>query len=412
VSDEAIFSRRAARGLVLAGGVTLAVTLLYMIFADPAGEVDVLGANSFSRSALGYRSLVEVLEHEVPVVVSRLASEHKASPTAPLLLLEPPAHRDGLDHLARVLGTARERRVPRVVVLPKWRGSRPAGRLDPSPPGWVTRVEALPLEEPRRVLATLLGDAGADAEVRRSAPAPGPAPAELPWPQLIRSSRLETVVAYGGDALIARLPGEAVYVIADPDLLNTAGLGRGDNALVVHELLIDRLAPEAFVVDEVLHGFGRSQSIWRELLDFPLICVCLHLAALLAVVLWATTGRFGRPLRPPPRLPPGKLTLLDNTARLLTLAPRSRQAVESYLELTVRQAARQASLPPGLGARQRIERLSELDRRRGVGEDLGHLEWCVSQMPIDGAEPARALALAHALYRWQKETFDGRDASP
>jgi hypothetical protein len=47
-----------------------------------------------------------------------------------------------------------------------------------------------------------------------------------------------------------------------------------------------------------------------------------------------------------------------------------------------------------------------------VGEDLGHLEWCVSQMPIDGAEPARALALAHALYRWQKETFDGRDASP
>lgn len=414
MTDEAIFSRRAAWGLTVAGGVTLGLTLLYMIFGDPAGEVDVLGANSFSRSALGYRALVEVLEHEVPVVVSRLASEHKASPSAPLLLLEPPAHRDGLVRLARVLETARGRLVPIVVVLPKWRGWRESGVVDDAPAGWVSRVELLALEEPQQVLATLLGDAEAEGttEVRRGAAVRGAAAADLSYPQLIRSSRLETVVPYGGDALIARLPDAEVYVIADPDLLNTAGLGRGDNALLVHELLIGRLAPEALVVDEVLHGFGRSQTIWRALLDFPLICVSLHLTALLAATLWATTGRFGRPLRPPPRLPPGKLTLLDNTARLLTLAERSHHAVERYLELTVRQAARRASLPPQMGLRQQIERLSELGRRRGLAEDLGHLAWCVDQLPLEEVEAPRALALAHALYGWRKEMFDGSDASP
>lgn len=412
MSDEAIFSRRVALGLAWTGGLTLAVTLLYMIFADPGAEIDVLGANSFSRSALGYRALTEALGQEVPVVVSRLASEHKATPTAPLLLLEPPAHRDGLARLARTIDSVRERQVPAVVVLPKWRGSREPIGFAGAPPGWITKVEPLPVDEPRKVLATLFGEAEATAEVHRDVSAADPEAAELPYPQLIRSSRLETVLAYGGDALVARLPDAEIYVIADPDLLNTAGLGRGDNARLVHELLIGRLAPEALVVDEVLHGFGQSQTLWRALLEFPLICVTLHLAALLAAVLWATTSRFGRPLRPPPRLPPGKLTLLDNTARLLTLAERSRHAVERYLELTVRQAARRASLPPGLSFRQRLDRLSELGRRRGLEEDLGHLAWCVDRLPLEGVEPARALKLAHTLYCWRKETFDGSDASP
>lgn len=400
VTDTSVFTRRTARLLTVPVVFTLAVTLFFMIFGQPAVEIESAGADSFSRSALGYRALVELLEHEVPVLVSRQRSAQKASPTAPLLLLEPPAGPEALQRLRRMIKAVRQREVPTVVVLPKWRGWRSRQHR-----GWVSRVALLPAETPSAVLQAVLGKK-LEADLVRS---PEPDPSEdfsgdvprLGAPQLIRSAQLETVVRLGQDAVVARLPETKIYVVSDPDLLNTAGLARQGHALLVHELLVGRLDPQAFVIDEVLHGYGRSESIWNALLELPLICLTLHLAALLALALWATTSRFGRPLTPPSRLPPGKLTLVENTARLLALAERGRYAVQRYLRLTVRRAARSAGIPQST-LDQQVRRLAALGRRRGVSEDLEKLAREVDALP-PGAPPRRALELSRALYRWRKE---------
>lgn len=402
MSDEAIFSRRTARVLTLATVVTFAVTIFFILFGDPSVEITSASADSFSRSALGYRALAELLEHQVPVVVSRKQSELKASPTTPLLLLEPRSDAEALEKLAQMIQFARQRDIPTVVVLPKWRGFRSQSHR-----GWISSAVLRPEAEPLAVLNSVLtATDGPKADLIRVTEPFSEGGARLLTPQLIRADGLENLVGHQGLALIARLPNSRIYLISDPDLLNTAGLASGDNALVAFELLVGQLTPKAFVIDEVLHGYKRAESIWHALLEFPLICVTLHLATLLLLGLWTTTARFGRPLEPPSRLPPGKLTLVENTARLLALAERDKYAVERYLRLTVRRASRRAALPQATSG-QPVEHLAELGRRRGLAEDprrknLDELAQDITRLPAADASPRRVLELSRALHQWKK----------
>ena len=134
----------------------------------------------------------------------------------------------------------------------------------------------------------------------------------------------------------------------------------------------------------------------------PLICVTLHLLALFAVVLWANTSRFGQPLPAPSRLPPGKLTLLDNTARLLSLGGDVAHSLKRYLELIVHRAARRWGAPGG-SLRQQVGWLSSLGESRGVSENLEQLATRIHRWQAKDTEPRRALAYARGLHRWRKE---------
>ena len=210
-------------------------------------------------------------------------------------------------------------------------------------------------------------------------------------PQLMRPDPdLSVVLGSDRGALVAHSQDGFVWVVSDPDVLNTAGLARGDNPVLAHALLIGLLVPESLVVDEVIHGYARQHDLWRALIRFPLSCVTLHLLALAAVALWATTSRFGRPLPAPSRLPPGKLTLLDNTARLLALGGDVKRGLTRYLELTVRRAEPGATAAGGL--RGQVGRLAALGRRRGASEDLEQLAGRVMRAPAAGMEPRQALA--------------------
>ena len=104
---------RRERWLLGTAVATFAVTLFSLVFHEPVQERPG-AADSYSRSALGHRALVELLEAEVPVLVSRGYSLPKASPERPLLLLEPAA---GTDRLAELVIDAYHEDVPVVVVL-------------------------------------------------------------------------------------------------------------------------------------------------------------------------------------------------------------------------------------------------------------------------------------------------------
>src|SRR5207245_1471038 len=119
------------------------------------------------------------------------------------------------------------------------------------------------------------------------------------------------------EGLLVALTPSGVLVVADPDLVNTAGLGRGSNAAIARHLFVDVLGAKGLVVDETLHGFSHAPSIWGELFDFPLALVTLHLAAVAALAVWAALGRFGKAQKVPPRVAPGKRALIENTAALL-----------------------------------------------------------------------------------------------
>lgn len=404
-------SGRRERWLLGAAVATFAVTLFSLVFHEPAQERPG-AADSFSRSALGHRALVELLEGEVPVLVSRGYSLPKASPERPLLLLEPVLGEAG--RLAELVVEADERGVPVVVVLPKWQGTQ-----EPRRPEWVASVELLPAPFAQEVLDAVVDpeDDGATRLVRPegelgawtwSLPGEPVAPA-LPKPQLVdvREAPLDTLLGTPEGALVARLWETSIYLVSDPDFLNTAGLARADNAAVALAFLLGHLEPAGLVVDESVHGYAQAESIWRALLEPPLIYLFLHGLLLVALGAWAGSGRFGRPLPAPPRVPPGKGTLIDSSARLLAMGGARKHSLERYLAIQTAEAGERLGVPAQLSAAERVARLSEVGRRRGASEDVLSLARQVHRLPSRWRDPRRLLELARALRRWRKEILDG-----
>ncbi|MGD2115181.1 MAG: hypothetical protein PVG07_09010, partial [Acidobacteriota bacterium] len=60
-SGDAPFARRALLAVILAA-VALGVTLFFYVFGEAPSEVASAGADTFSRSALGYHALTAFLE--------------------------------------------------------------------------------------------------------------------------------------------------------------------------------------------------------------------------------------------------------------------------------------------------------------------------------------------------------------
>lgn len=417
-AGDGIFGRRAAVLLAVAG-FAFAISLFFLVFGEEPEEVESPGADAFSRSALGYRALAAFLDEAgTTVLVSRYAPVESLGPGAGLVLLEPEAVVPGPDpELRRRLEGAERRGAPVVVVLPKWRS-----RSDPEKRAWVSAVEPMPDWVVSRVLEDALGAELDDDAVGRfldTGPWRGPlaegiVPA-LDRPQLLAPGLdgLEPLLWSDRGVLVARHRERLLTVVADPDLLNTHGLGRGDNAAVAHRLFVGGPGlpvdppPPAWVIDETLHGFERAPSLWRELLELPLGLFTLQAFLLGLLAAWAAVRRFGRPLPPPPRLAAGTATLVDNTAGLLSFGGHHGNAVKRYLQLVAEQAAEVFGVPAHLGRRERIVRLAEIGRTRGAREDLEEIARRVAGLGERGADPHRALNLARRLAAWRGEVIDG-----
>jgi len=428
------FSPKVARWLVGLGAVSLLATLLLSALAgDATPSRSEAKPNTFSRSAVGHKALARVLDAwGIDVTISRNRSAEKATRTRPLLLLEPewsPPTSNG--KLTEQLRSALQRRVPVIVVLPKWDAERSAT------PDWARRIDLAPTYNAERVLAEIdraivqAGDAGAAPDdwsdvVWRSheaAQAVYLRGEERAWRvalspvQGITTSDdgplqpiVEVAAADAFPVLVARFRDAPIYVVSDPDLVNTMGLGAADHVAILRHLLIDALMAEGVVIDEAVHGFTRVDSIWSELFRFPLVVVTFHFALLLALVMWAAVRRFGKPLERPPRVARGKATLLDNTATLLALGHHAGHGVREYFRATLRWLARTYGLPSELSDEERVARIAELARRRGATTDVRALAAEARSLADRRGDERRALQVARRIFRLRTEMIDGAAA--
>ncbi len=458
------FRRRTAVLLAVLGGLALAATLGYQVFGpepEAVGDSDSAGGH---RSAVGYRTLVELLAADLPVERARGQRPVGPGEYEPLLVLEPGGTLRR--HLAETLDAANNAWAPMVIVLPKWVAAPHRFR-----PGWAGELVAVSQHEvaevAREALTALLdseevyldaelGDAGADyeeaaegaekeealeymeevgrqsellEELRAALPElgivrPGDLSgfrgeawargAEVAQPQLLSdpAGLLEPVAAYEAGLLIARLPNLPVYLVSDPDLWNVAGLPRGDNALIAHHLFKEQLLADRIWVKEGRHGgLPAERSVWEALLKPPLAWVTLQIALVALLAVWLAAAPFGRPRPAPPRVPPGKRTLVDNTARLLGEAGDPASSVERYLVLILEHTSQALGLPQGLAPEERLQRLDGLGRQRGAERPLHVLAGGIDRLPARGAARHRkALELAKDLYEWHRQTVRGNTA--
>lgn len=355
------------------------------------------GLHPYSTSALGYGGLVRLLEARGdPVSVSRFDRElGEYTDTLKIVTLAPFGMHGALEELD-LAGLA-------LVVLPKW-----TGPSDPENPKWQERVRPVSTQR----IETLLEHFDAEAELWRVR-----APAELQAEfgvfrpelgddlQVIRSDLLEPVVATPAGMVLAKMPGEEVYILSDPDLVNTAGLARLERARFAAALVDwlrydDRATPIAF--DATLHGFEQARSVLQMMFDIPFLGATLVGTAVFLMLGWAGAVRFGAPQPAGRAIALGKEALTDSTAGLITMTRREPRLAPGYLALTRRAAAKAIGAPRSLGE----DELDALFDRVGPKDGQPF-----TRLADAAANPATSredlMVKARRLYQWRKEITHG-----
>lgn len=403
------FGRRGAGWLAAAAAASLGAAAFLGVFGDALYDPPSFAPDSFSRSAVGHRAFVELLRalgH--PVIVSRHRTAEKAG-DAVVMLLEP---RVGPQESPRegIAEDVNESAHRLLVVLPK-RLAFP----DPAHPRFVAFAGLLPLEDAQRVLDALTIDAKVIRPDRSIGAWRGELPAPtLDKPQLVASARLHPLVSADEGILAGEIVVEGWHtvVLADPDVLATHGLARGENAALAASL-VDRLAGGALplVVDETLHGFDQQPSIARELLRFPLVLATASALFAAALLAWAALVRFGRARAPEPALAPGKLFLVDSTAALLRHGGGAGHAAASYLRAAKDEIAHRLR-PPG-EAGETDAWVARVAEARGLGAHLREAEERVRRLGArrKGGEE-EAVRTAQIIHRLREEMTDGAHGDP
>lgn len=393
------FSPKVVAILVLVGVFAFAAFTVLSAYAPELRSGRDGGAHALSDSAVGFRGAALLLKDlGAPVVVSRTpAKQQPGTDSALLVLTPPPFGASGLDAFAP--------RRAMLVVLPKWMVAP-----DRTHDGWVRRGGLLPRFDPTGLLrpfasATRLRQragtesttlTGAGALFRGVTLRTGPV---VRLQTLQGSGWLPVLTDETGAIVLAQSRKRPdVFVLADPDLLNTQGLRDPANARTAVAILdILRLQKRGVIFDVTLHGYEASRSILKLAFEPPILgaTLCVLAAAILAGLQAAI--RFGA-ARPVDRaLALGKRPLVDNSAGLIRLARKEHEMAGAYVALTETLVERAAGGDRAQPAERR-RRLEQLSRARGA-ESLNALEAAAQAARDRGA----LLTSARRLYDWRRE---------
>lgn len=396
--SDAPFSARIVTVLVAVSLLAFGAVVTLAAWSPEIRDRNNAGTHPYSTSALGYAGLVRLLELSgTPVTVSRLErSLEQYDDTLKIVTLSPYGMSSALDNL--------DLAGPALVVLPKWRGRRSDAK-----PSWFADTELLA----DRQVEAALRHFDRDAKIWRiRAPARIDTPMGTQRPvlgdnmQVIRADSLVSVISTPAGDLLAQLPGEDIFILSDPDLVNTFGLAEPGNAQMALDL-IDWLAayPGAPVsLDATLHGFTRSENLLQLAFDIPFVGATLVALASFLMIGWGGAVRFGAPEREGRAIALGKEALTDNTAGLVSMAQRETRLAPGYLALTRRLASRAIGAPRSLSESE----LSDLFDRMSNVRDGAPL---YSQLANDLSAPAPSrdslMARTRRIWQWRKEITHG-----
>lgn len=417
MAKEPVFSPRTVAILIACGILAFAGAAYFSVFDEQPGTS---GTNVYSTSAIGHRAFLELLQRRgIPTVVSRNNSAEKAGRKALLILAEPGLQPGSYGLAERTL-----------LVLPKW-----GADADPAHPGWVRDLafqhikavehvirqfdpRVVVIREPvtigwnetsaasvRRFNGGRVGDESLTNRIRsRAMP-------EIDGLQLIRSSVIEPIVSAREGILIGavKAQGRTLFVVSDPDLLSNAGIGRGDHAALMLDM-IDLMRPNdgAVIIDEVIHGFFQTPSLWRTLFQLPFLAATVTAFAALGILAWAASSRFGAALPAPQPASATESDLIENAIDLLQQAGHEQEVARAYPGIVLRELAHQFHAPRNLTAAERIRWVDRLGATRGIAPSFDELDREAAAAALENTSGGtRLLHALQRLHQWKRELLHG-----
>jgi hypothetical protein len=394
-ADSPLFRGRTVLIMIAVGVLAFAGLAVLSVYAPSLRSGNDGGGHSLSKSAVGFAGAVKLFRGlGDPVIVSR--GDTPGIARSGLMIITPtPAH-----DARAIRSVVFEGR--RLVVMPKW-----IYAPNPTRPGWVLKGEALPLSdlEKKGVLdayartAALQRHSGVTRPTLRFADGRTMTAGPVDRFQTLQADGLVALVSDDrGDVILARTRDRKVYILSDPDLLNTMGLKSLETARAA-DAMVDLVRPAGpLIFDVSLHGFKRSRSLLALALEPPFLggTLCAVAAALLAGI--AAAIRFGPVRRARPPYAMGKGALVENTAGLIRMARREHRMAEGYARLCRDLAARAVGAPRQLEPAQLDAFLDRLSAQRGAPlfTDLMTAARQAGSLPD-------LIAVARNLYDWRLE---------
>ena len=233
--------------------------------------------------------------------------------------------------------------------------------------------------------------------------------------QLGRSERLFPLISTDQGILVGAVADGAhtTIVVADPDILATHGLGKGENAALMVKLIASFGGDGAVVFDETIHGFQIHPSVTTAIFDMPFVWITILVGMAIGVLVWASLGRFGAPLAERDTVNTGGATLVESTSDLVVEAGNLSESFKRYVDQLQMRVARRLHAPKSLSRDELVDWLDKIGRSRG--SQLGYRELMrqvLLQQDGSGKSNGNALRLARALRRWEEEVTHGDRSRP
>lgn len=426
VDGSQIFRPATIGLMILVGVVGFFGALILSTYAPDLEGNGRPGGHAASNSAVGFSGLVQLAGatgHDPHVV----RDEH-AWATEDLVVATPEGAATNLNEIIKARGTAK----PTLYVLPKWNALE-----DDAHKGWVRIAGLQPVFQPEGVFAPGLvfaikrhmdkmpplrvDEDSLPAAVRFTTPAKLQV---IERPEKKKDAKVAPPVAVvtqsadddgsaeetfdytyddiqplitdgAGGIVLGEI--DNMYILADPDLLDNAGMKRPENAAAALALFdwMNSTGAKSINFDVVLNGLAREKSVLRLAFDPPILAMTLTLAVMVLLLGIRAAGRFGAPQPRARAIAFGKTALVDNGAMLVRKAGKAARLGGRYAAVIRDQAVQtfgvSARLSPvevdsyldGLGGAVPFTRLAEMAERAGNDSEM--------------------LVAAQALFAWKRE---------
>ena len=405
-----LFSPRVVLWMVLVGCFSFCAFMALLAYAPDLRSGRDGGAHALSRSAVGFAGIAKLLgELGTPAVITRGPPPAVRAGSGLLILTPAPFTDPARIRAFRFGGVV-------LVVLPKW-----VTAPQPLNPGWVDKEGLLPQQLVAGPLAAK-GAAPLTVERRKDAARLTMKPASADEPifgsdEVFTAGRIESLQTISGKgwrpllvddrgkAVLAMSADPTLFVLSDPDLLNTHGVADPGTARAAKAMLDDLRNDGPVVFDVTLNGFKRGRSLLKLALEPPLLGVTIVLLAAAAMMGLHAVGRFGPPQRAQGGPALGKQALADNSAALVRMARREHRMAPGYAALVRDSVARAVGAPRDLDAAELDALLDRLAASRAGAERISELTAAAQSAGDDAA----LMAVARRLYQWRREMVrDGR----
>lgn len=399
--------------LVLISIFSLGALITLSGFAGDLRDTNNGQAHALSSSAIGYAGIVKLLREQDETVTLQRTEGVKTgnNDTLHIITFTQPYQMSALEDLDTTL--------PTLIVLPKWRVVKV-----PEKPSWVKRSNLFDstLYKSTR-LSTGLEDIVKFAAVSQQDEDDGTLTYDIDSQHrnlpVAKDVNIENLQYISGEGLIplmtanthtilAQISDTRLYILSDPDILNTAGISTKSRAQLAYGLItgliqFENASEYDVIFDLHVHGFGRTQNLVKTLLTPPFLAATLCLLAAGALVAWQAFSRYGDPARTERDYALGKYTLADNGARFIRIAQKETSMGTGYLALIKRLIAKDFYLEKHSASQidEFLEaREDNLNMKIGLGELSPKLEHAENTQDY--------LEAAQALYDWRQEITHDR----